>query len=80
MEPIQYINGPKVPPKSKGTQVEPQDWPGEITEEPHQQYKIIMGKVTMGKQNNQRRLEDLRLPKEELLLQEVPDQLEELLV
>ena len=46
MEPIQYMHGLKIPPKSRGTQVEPQDWLGEIIEEPHQEFKVIMGGTT----------------------------------
>ena len=46
MEPIQYANGPKVPPKSRGTQLEPQDWPSEIIEEPCRDYKVLVGGVT----------------------------------
>ena len=46
MEPIQYASGPKIPPKSKGTQIEPQDWPGKIIKEPCQEYKVLTGGTT----------------------------------
>ena len=46
MEPIQYMHGLKIPPKSRSTQVESQDWLGEIIEEPHQEFKVIVGGAT----------------------------------
>ena len=46
MEPIQYVHGPKIPPKNKGIQVEPQNWPGEIIEEPCQEYEVLIGGTT----------------------------------
>ena len=46
MEPIQYMHGLKIPPKSRSTLVESQDWLGEIIEEPHQEFKVIVGGAT----------------------------------